>query len=455
MLVMTSGVTIHSIAVRAAIDTLATRPILLWQYGADKTLNYIIEEEHEALVSGCDGIIFSSSDLVESGSRTGGKDTGRNMSPSSNAGSEVSEGMADPAGLFAQCRALRLSVYVHVESADHIDAVTSLKPDFIVTMGSNDKQVTQQVSVFGPEISFYLHLNCIHDSRDNQSHGHTGPTADPFARSADSSRYGVGVVTCDASLLPDIATPSVWDNVPLVKVCGIRSLEAAQTAVDSGADMIGMILVPNRSRTVDLYEAKRISDYVHACRRRPQKNPFGGVLSESGESQFEVTSRITRARTQSRPLVVGVFQNQPLDVILTLQQELNLDMVQLHGQEPLEMCRLIPVPVIKRFTPGTVGFENCTVPGYHYLSLIDGEIGGEGRLVDWTAIQAQVALGARFILAGGLNASNVTAALQTVGVYGVDVSGGVETNGVKDMAKIQQFVQTARKAGLGCRGTSA
>lgn len=455
ILLMTSGVTLHSIAVRAALDTLAQRPILLWQYGADKSFNYIIEEEHEALVSGCDGILFSSTDLVESPPPTGNKrEHGRQRSSSSRSGdaisgsnSDASETAIDPVALISHCRVLRLAIYVYLDSPEHLEAVVALKPDVLVTCGSKEKDLTQEISVLGSALPFYLHLNCLDEQEE--LNGNTTHSADYIIDTTDTKRFGSGTITCDATRLRIPHKKSPWDSVPLVKVCGIKTLEAAQVAVDSGADMVGMILVPNRSRTVDLYEAKKISDYVHACRRRPQKNAFGSIGLDQHESQFEVTSKITRARTQSRPLVVGVFQNQPLDVILTLQQELNLDMVQLHGSEPLEMCRLIPVPVIKRFTPGTVGFENCTVPGYHTLSLLDGEVGGEGRLVDWSAIKTQVALGARFILAGGLNASNVASALHTKGVYGVDVSGGVETNGQKDLGKIQQFVENARKAGLG------
>jgi phosphoribosylanthranilate isomerase len=233
-------------------------------------------------------------------------------------------------------------------------------------------------------------------------------------------------------------------NEPLVKICGIKSVEAAKEALDSGADMIGMIMVPNRSRTVNLETAKQISNLIHEYRRDLEQRQ-GNEVSE-GEFSFQSCSERIRRETRCRPKVVGVFQNQPLSAILELQQQINLDVVQLHGSEPLEWCEEIPVPVIKRFTPGTETFSQCATPHLHSMCLLDGEIGGEGKLVDISSINEQANAGARFILAGGLTPDNVKQVLSNAeGVYGVDVSGGVETDGVKDLQKIRQFVTNAKQ----------
>lgn len=232
---------------------------------------------------------------------------------------------------------------------------------------------------------------------------------------------------------------------PLVKVCGVKTVEAAKTALDSGADMIGMILVPGRARTVDAAVALQISQYV----RSYKPSGSSGVLSTAppstvvplpGQNLFEYNASVPRPR----PLIVGVFRNQPLAVVLAMQQQLELDIVQLHGDEPISWCNLIPVPVIKRFTPGTATFEECLLPGYFKYALLDSELGGEGKLVDRSLITGVIEKGARFLLAGGLTPDNVVEGLNVEGIIGVDVSGGVETNGVKDLEKVQSFVKNAR-----------
>jgi phosphoribosylanthranilate isomerase len=395
VLITSSGLPLHNLAARTSVNTVAERPILLWVYGADKSQDYILGEEIEAAGTGSDGMIYRSNELLS---------------------------CSDPAGRLRYCNEKGLLAVVRLEALDHLDAIMDLdyKPNVVITMNDMD--------IGSLDGSGVLHVHLYKITRETPSLSHVRP--------------GAGIVLDDISILPRINS-ELWQD-PLVKVCGIQTLDAAECAVEAGADLIGMIMVPGRSRTVSLHEAKRISDYVHSVRRKSTQELFRSVVTTPGASLFEVNSRVLRAKTRGRPMVVGVFQNQPLDVVLTLQHELNLDMVQLHGSEPLEWCRTIPVPVIKRFTPGKDGFDNCFMPGYHYLPLVDGEGGGEGKLVDWTAIKGHVALGARFILAGGLNESNVVSALQTDGVFGVDVSGGVETNGVKDLGKIDRFVRAAK-----------
>ncbi|ODQ66818.1 phosphoribosylanthranilate isomerase, partial [Nadsonia fulvescens var. elongata DSM 6958] len=226
----------------------------------------------------------------------------------------------------------------------------------------------------------------------------------------------------------------------IVKVCGIRTLEAAKRALDAGADMLGMIMVPGRARTVSKEIAKQISDMVHEYDAE-SFNIQRKLCPTPTSTYFDNT---TASLLSGRRLLVGVFRNQPLDEILYLQKSLNLDIVQLHGSEPIEWCSLIPVPVIKRFTPGTSQFVESLKPGHHVISLLDGEIGGEGKLVDWDVITEAAKKGGRFMLAGGLNPENVAKAIGINGVIGVDVSGGVETNGEKDFEKIDSFVKNAK-----------
>lgn len=235
------------------------------------------------------------------------------------------------------------------------------------------------------------------------------------------------------------------ERKPLVKVCGIQSVEQAKTALDAGADMIGMILVPGRSRTVSESTARSISDFVHSYNRvTGDPNTNSQTIPYPGQSLLDYSA--SRIVSSPRPLIVGVFRNQPLSDVINLQRELSLDAVQFHGDEPLEWCRLVPCLTLKRFTPGTSSFNQCMVPGYFDLALLDGELGGEGKMVDrgTDALGKAVDSGVRFVLAGGLTPDNVAKIVVTKGVIGVDVSGGVETDGKKDLEKIKKFVTNAK-----------
>lgn len=227
---------------------------------------------------------------------------------------------------------------------------------------------------------------------------------------------------------------------PVVKICGLKTVEAAAEAINAGANMLGMIMVPGRSRSVSPEAAIEISKLVKAARA---KKPSSELIKPNREmSVFDSNSLRIRSPNQG-PFIVGVFRNQSLEDVLKMQEQFELDYVQLHGDEPIEWAKQIPVPVIKRFTPGTPEFDQCLSTGAHAISLIDSPLGGEGKMVDRTILDGFAKKGARFIIAGGLNPENVSSVNTTQGVIGVDVSGGVETNGEKDFSKIRAFVKNA------------
>ena len=235
----------------------------------------------------------------------------------------------------------------------------------------------------------------------------------------------------------------------LVKICGTRTPQAARTAIEAGADLIGMILVNGRKRYVSSDEALAISKVVHQTRKlQDEAEPCSVVLASSGAiDYFDHTS--TFIRRHDRALLVGVFQNQPLSHILTQQKLLGLDLVQLHGSEPLEWASLIPVPVIRRFGPGDPGLGTR---GYHALPLLDSIAGGSGEVTDSAAVRKTLELdpGLRIILAGGLNAGNIEDMLTQLrghrsNVVAVDVSSGVEHEGAQSLEKIKDFIQAAKK----------
>lgn len=217
-------------------------------------------------------------------------------------------------------------------------------------------------------------------------------------------------------------------DMPIAKICGLRTVEAAETAIDNGADMLGVIAVPKSKRCIETHVAKAISELVRQRRERERRE--------------------TTLLGLQVPLLTGVFMNQPLEEIIRLQEELGLDVVQLHGDEPIEWCEEIPVPVVKRFTPGTAEFEalvNGKLPSQPDLVLVDTAAGGTGKKVDWTSLGALADANVPYLLAGGLDPENVVTALNQPGILGVDVSSGVETNDMKDPEKIKKFLHTTNR----------
>ncbi|MSQ31702.1 MAG: phosphoribosylanthranilate isomerase [Dehalococcoidia bacterium] len=213
----------------------------------------------------------------------------------------------------------------------------------------------------------------------------------------------------------------------IVKICGQRTSEHALAAANGGADMIGMIFALGR-RQITPEVAKEIVQSV----RKDRNNP---------------------------PKMVGVFVNAPAADVNRIAAECALDMIQLSGGEPWSYCSQIKVPVIKvihidESGAGEGGFvklantcQEATIRGYtiHLESGADRMPGGTGKTFDWS-IAERLSQHFKFLLAGGLTPGTVSEAIHTAHPWGVDVSSGVETDGVKDIAKIEAFIKAAKGA---------
>jgi phosphoribosylanthranilate isomerase len=201
-----------------------------------------------------------------------------------------------------------------------------------------------------------------------------------------------------------------------VQICGVMSPEIAAVAAEAGADAIGLVFAPSRRR-VSIEHASAIVGALP---------PFVAA--------------------------VGVFVDSPADEVEAIARGLPLDGVQLHGDEPPEMCAWLQhqgIRVIKA-VPVADRVDEALLSRYRKASAVmldtkvDGLAGGSGRSFDW-----EVARGTsgRFliVLSGGLTPDNVGRALDIVRPYGVDVSSGVETDGHKDPAKIRMFTERVRQ----------
>jgi phosphoribosylanthranilate isomerase len=147
---------------------------------------------------------------------------------------------------------------------------------------------------------------------------------------------------------------------------------------------------------------------------------------------------------------VGVFVNPPLEEVLRIAARCSLGAVQLHGDEPEDLSRRIPLKVIKALRVRDVGSLRAVVtyPAHAFLldAFVEGQPGGTGTCIPWElAVQAKGH--APIILSGGLRVETVGAAIRAVRPFAVDVSTGVELRpGHKDHQKVREFIAAVRQA---------
>ncbi|WP_376795163.1 indole-3-glycerol phosphate synthase TrpC [Thermogemmatispora sp.] len=209
-----------------------------------------------------------------------------------------------------------------------------------------------------------------------------------------------------------------------VKICGLRHSEALRAALESGADLLGLMFYPQSKRYLAPQQARQVlsaSGYL--------------ALAEQG---------------QAVPDLVGVFVNEESQRINELAAELGLHFVQLHGSETPEFCARIERPVIKAVP---IRDQEARAEALRYapvtwrvlLDTPSSGYGGSGQVHDWKLARS-IAAELPVLLAGGLTPANVAEAIATVQPWGVDVSSGVESNGEKDPQKVRSFIEAVRQS---------
>ncbi|OAI39631.1 hypothetical protein AYO38_07415 [bacterium SCGC AG-212-C10] len=239
-----------------------------------------------------------------------------------------------------------------------------------------------------------------------------------------------------------------------VKICGLRDPQIALEAAKAGADFIGLMFAESR-RQVSPQQCHDIVEALAETRNGAGLATFEGPAPGEvrGSSWFGAWNEaIDDALPRFRPLLVGVFADQPLEHVNDIAEAANLDLVQLAGAESWDFARRVVRPVLNVLhvheqTTANDIFDDLT-PGTAAGVLLDtgtagGARGGTGIAFDWE-VAAEVARRLPFMLAGGLTPENVAEAIVQVEPWAVDVSSGVETDGVKDIEKIRAFIRAAK-----------
>ena len=212
---------------------------------------------------------------------------------------------------------------------------------------------------------------------------------------------------------------------PKVKMCGISKVETISAVVEAKPDYMGLVFASSK-RQVTVEQAKTLVEALH----------------KQCKAQNDTVSIKT----------VGVFVNETLDNLVTIADEANLDAVQLHGDEDEAFIQSLKertnVEVWKAIQIRSAADAAAWIDSSADMLLFDAyhkdERGGTGDVFDWSCLDT---FERPFMLAGGIDSTNVARAIRTVRPYGIDISSGIETNGVKDDEKITAFTKIVKSIG--------
>ena len=229
---------------------------------------------------------------------------------------------------------------------------------------------------------------------------------------------------------------------PKVKMCGISKVETIPAIVDAKPDYMGLVFAPSK-RQVTVDQAKTLVEELY------KQNVVGN------NSEAEQTEPVTSLDTASSETIktVGVFVNETIENLLKIAEEVKLDVIQLHGDEDESFIQILKeqsnVEVWKAVQVRSAADAEKWIDSSADMLLFDAyhkdERGGTGEVFDWSALDE---FERPFMLAGGIDSTNVARAIRTVRPYGIDISSGIETEGVKDNEKMKAFTNIVRTIAL-------
>ncbi len=219
---------------------------------------------------------------------------------------------------------------------------------------------------------------------------------------------------------------------PKVKMCGISKVETIPAVVEAKPNYMGLVFAPSK-RQVTVDQAKTLVEELHkGCAKK-----YGSDTEPDKNDTIKT---------------VGVFVNETVDNLVTIANEANLDAVQLHGDEDetfiqsLKECTNVEVwkAVQIRSAADVEEWIDSSADMILFDAYHKDERGGTGEVFDWSSLDE---FERPFMLAGGIDSTNVARAIRTVRPYGIDTSSGIETNGVKDDEKITAFTKIVKSIG--------
>ena len=229
---------------------------------------------------------------------------------------------------------------------------------------------------------------------------------------------------------------------PKVKMCGISNVETIPAIIDAKPDYMGLVFAPSK-RQVTVEQAKTLVEELY------KQNVVGN------NSEVEQTEPVTSLDTASSETIktVGVFVNETVENLLKIAEEVKLDVIQLHGDEDESFIQILKeqsnVEVWKAVQVRSAADAEKWIDSSADMLLFDAyhkdERGGTGEVFDWSSLDE---FERPFMLAGGIDSTNVARATRTVRPYGLDISSGIETNGVKDNEKMKAFTNIVRTIAL-------
>lgn len=216
---------------------------------------------------------------------------------------------------------------------------------------------------------------------------------------------------------------------PKVKMCGISKVETIPAVVEAKPDYMGLVFAPSK-RQVTVDQAKTLVEELH----KQYTKRYNNGAEQSNDDEIKT---------------VGVFVNETLDNLVTIATEVNLDVVQLHGDEDEAFIQSLKertnVEVWKAVQIRSAADAEAWIDSSADMLLFDAyhkdERGGTGEVFDWSCLDV---FERPFMLAGGIDSTNVARAIRTVRPYGIDISSGIEIDGVKDDEKIKAFTNVVR-----------
>ena len=222
---------------------------------------------------------------------------------------------------------------------------------------------------------------------------------------------------------------------PKVKMCGISKVETIPAVVDAKPDYMGLVFAPSK-RQVTVDQAKTLVGELH----KQYANRYNRD-AEQCSNQTLIHQEFIKT--------VGIFVNETLENLVTIATEVNLDVVQLHGDEDEAFIQSLKgrtnVEVWKAVQIRIAADAEAWIDSSADMLLFDAyhkdERGGTGEVFDWSCLDE---FERPFMLAGGIDGTNVARAIRTVRPYGIDISSGIETEGVKDDKKIKAFTNIVR-----------